>query len=284
MPRLGVVSPPVAMPRRSTGKGNAVVFFAAGAVTLVTMVVVLAVVATKQNIKTVTTSNGSSSATSSDGFQLSYKLAGESLVTPTVDAFVKGKAAKVAVILKNPDGQEKKCIIKEDDMVTNSGEAYFGLVGAEDPKPGAYVLTAKTFAPEKVVCQLPFTLSLEKIDIESVEPCFEGSPGFTVTMAGDGSLCALKIALRKKGNLPVFLNNCTGSFMDSDGSCKHFTASVCSWMVDSEGTYTADLMGFTSDCGSWKPGDHFKLSGSLNFGLMNTSVDPIKFEKELIVR
>ena len=77
------------------------------------------------------------------GYQVDYKEA----AWGNLEVTVKGKAAKLAVMLTDPEGHTETQIIEENEMITNSATAQVGRFHMA----GLYVLTVKTFVPEGVV-------------------------------------------------------------------------------------------------------------------------------------
>lgn len=85
------------------------------------------------------------------GYEVDYKEGGY-YRAGWLDITVRGKAAKLAVILTDPHGETETAIIEEDRMITNSAAVSLAL---RDP-PGTYALTVKTFVPEGVVFKKEF--------------------------------------------------------------------------------------------------------------------------------
>jgi hypothetical protein len=84
------------------------------------------------------------------GYEAEYKES--STYYGAFEITVRGKAAKLAVMLTGPEGHTETKIIEENEMITNSATVPLQI----DHSSGTYVLTVKTFVPEGVVFKKEF--------------------------------------------------------------------------------------------------------------------------------
>jgi hypothetical protein len=100
------------------------------------------------------------------GYQVDYKQSlSYQFQCNELDVTVKGKAAKLAVMLTDSEGHTETRIIEENEMIKNSATVSWPIA-----PPGTYVLTVKTFVPEGVVFKKEFRWPLETEELPRKEP------------------------------------------------------------------------------------------------------------------
>jgi hypothetical protein len=225
------------------------------------------------------------------GYDVEYNLVSDGTF-PNLAVRVKGKAAKLAVILTSPNGESDTNIIESERMITNNATVKFHLT---DSKPGRYVLSVKTFYPEAVVVKKNIDFSLRGLKVESVD--FVTKP---VTRMGDGQwigsfdLIGLVIKVRKDGNLPVPI---TGAAVQIDGTDCMFCNTqgvlvgqsdfvrVTLQTIATPNSQEADQKhgwgGFPANTMMLWPGTRYTVSGKLFYGKDGEKF--LNFQKELVV-
>jgi hypothetical protein len=225
------------------------------------------------------------------GYEADYKVVSDG-TCPNLTVTVKGKAAKLAVILTSPSGDSDTAIIESERMITNSATVRFQLAA---PEPGRYVLTVKTFAPEAVVARKNIDFSLNRLTVDSI--AFATEP---VTRMGDGrwigsfDLKGLVIKIRKDGNLPLPI---TGAAVQIDRTDCMFCSAQGVLIGQDDAvrvtfvsratpeTQEADRRhgwgGFSSNTVMFWPGSQYLVTGKLFYG--KEGRNSLDFEKELVV-
>jgi hypothetical protein len=213
---------------------------------------------------------------------------------PGLEVTVKGKAAKLAVILTSPSGESNTDIIESERMITNNATVKLSM---DDPQPGRYVITVKTFFPEAVVVKKNVDFSLNKVSVESVKFHLEPTRRFGGGTTGEYTLEGLTLGLRKDGNLPVEIAD--ASIMVGDARCQfcnvasdrvmigqqHAVAvrvSVSATEKTREGERrrgTAAML--PSLVAVFAPGDRYLVTGRIALG--KGQGQPLEFQKEMVV-
>lgn len=209
-----------------------------------------------------------------------------------LEVTVKGKAAKLAVILTSPSGESDTEIIESERMITNNATVKFQIT---DPQPGRYVLTVKTFYPESVVVKKNIDFSLNRLTVESVS--FSTEP---VTRMGDGrwigsfDLKGLAIKVHKDGNLPVRITgaavqidrtdcafcNAQGVLIGQDDPVR-VTLMTRATPETQEADRAHGWSGFPANNMMLWPGARYMVSGKLFYG--KHGGESLDFQKELVV-
>ena len=121
----------------------------------------------------------------SSPYSVDYKI-----FTDGIKVTVKGPAAKLAVILTNPEGKTRIDIIDKDQMISNSHTVTLSM---GDQPDGTYILAVKTVDPEKLVWQKELPLFIGQLTAKDID--------FGFPKGHSGSIAA--ICLQEPGNLPV---------------------------------------------------------------------------------
>lgn len=226
-------------------------------------------------------------------FQVDYKIDKRTDFCAVIEVTVKGKAAKLAVILTNPEGKSNVEIIESDQMIDNCQTVT--LLMDECPQPGTYILSVKTFEPEKVVYKKELNFSLNQLTVEDVKFNLEPAKSWMGEFEGY-KLEGIEIVLRKDGNLPIRFtdvsvavngNQCGAKSISSGYmmvSQKH-TVKVSFYCLPTEKMEERDrrrgrLLPWT--VALFNSGDRCLVKGKLFF---NEKKDKsLDFEKELVVR
>jgi len=202
------------------------------------------------------------------GYQADYKVVHDERHAG-LEVTVRGKDAKLAVILTDPNAESNTKIIKSEDMITNSATVKLWM---EHPQTGTYVLTVKTFDPEAVVVTKYVKFAINRLTVEDVK--FHLASG---RLTGEFTLKGLEITLRKDGNLPVEITDVLFPVANS----KVFTPAEilgCRIMADQKHTVSAIISPLPPT--SFRSGNRYLIKGILCFGNLKK---PLEFEKELVV-
>ena len=237
---------------------------------------------------------GSGGPTWGSPYSVSYRIVSDGPIDAGVDATVKGPAAKLGVILTDPNGESDTKIIEKEDMISNCRTVRLRM---RDPREGTYVLTVKTIEPEKNVWKDNIPLSLGKLTVKDVK-CLLAPERWR----GDkrDELGTIQITLQKTGNLPIIF---TGTSFTVGGSAVYQTRLQgegwgCvmvdqEWIANIAGEYCPptkkQIQNYERGHGTFElppsqarlePGERYLVKGKLFYG-DHKSLD---FEKELVGR
>ncbi len=226
----------------------------------------------------------------SDSFQVDYKVV-DGGYCAGLEAIVRGKAAKLAVILTSPNGESRVEVIESDNMITNCATVKLPL---EDPQPGTHVLTVKTFFPEEVVCRKEVSFSLNQLMVEDVKFNLIPKHSFMGNFVGN-ELMGLEITLNKDGNLPIEFSDvsvtvgdeqCLLNSIESGGIMigqRHLVkVSLFCAPTQKMLEYDARRGGLPWQVALFRSGDRYPIKGRLLFSKDREKF--VEFEKELVVQ
>jgi hypothetical protein len=132
-------------------------------------------------------------ATWGSSYSVDYKVVSPGGDWAGIEATIKGPAAKLAVVLTDPEGKSEHAIVQKDEMMSNSHSVRLGM---REPHAGTYVLAVKTVDPEAVVWRKELAFSAAQLSVKDVAFGFEPN-------TGKFELRNVQIALKKDGDLPV---------------------------------------------------------------------------------
>ena len=121
-----------------------------------------------------------------------YKVVSLNGAFAVIEATIRGPAAKLAVILTDPQGRSDQRIVGKDEMISNSHTVQLSM---DDPKVGKYVLAVKTIDPENIVWQKELVFSLTQLSVKDVTFGFE--PNNWMGQFHGYQLRSIQIALRR---------------------------------------------------------------------------------------
>ena len=113
---------------------------------------------------------------------------------------IKGKAARLAVMLINPNGKTSVRTIENEDMIDNI--EILSWVNREPLKPGTYTLVVKTFDPEKVVYKKELELTREDLNGSYGKPVMSTRAGRPTKAVGISSAKVSKKDTRARKKVP----------------------------------------------------------------------------------
>ena len=115
---------------------------------------------------------------------------------PMLELTIRGKAAKIAVLLIEPGGETRTEIISEENMIDNFETATFSRVFL---KPGAYEVVIKTFTPEKIVYKKKIEFKRGNINLEDANIAVYGQ-------GLGGRKVEIGFLINNEGDLPVMFD------------------------------------------------------------------------------
>jgi hypothetical protein len=222
-------------------------------------------------------------------YSANYKIA-TGRQSAILEVTVRGPAAKLAVILTDPQGQSDPTILEKVEMISNSHTVQMSMA---HPKVGKYVLQVKTVDPEEVVWQKDIVFTLDKLVIEDIS-FHLGGPYKEAFY----ELESIDLTVRKVGNLPVIFTGMSIQVGGVTGRTDSLNTMENGIMMTETKTFNlptrimanekmeAELRrrgrgGLpTIDYAMFWPGDRYLVKGKLMYDDDMRSLD---FEKELVV-
>jgi hypothetical protein len=130
---------------------------------------------------------------------------------------VKGPAARLSVILTEPNGKAHSQVIEKEQMMTNSKDVSLPMA---DLQEGAYALMVKSINPEKVVWQKNIQFSIGQFGLDDVQFNFvQHTKPMEVGFLGY-KLEGVMVTLHKQGDLPVNFTDVSVTVDGKDCSLK----------------------------------------------------------------
>ena len=218
-------------------------------------------------------------------YTVDYNVVSEEASDARLKATVKGPAAKLAVILTDPQGESNTQIIGKEFMISNSQTVELPM---QNPRAGTYILTVKTVEPEKVVWKKNIPLSLGTLAVVDVK--FDLSPNLGPFEGY--SINGIKVVLKKDGQLPVKFTDVSAALDGKAGrqigirsgytmaDQQHTVGIVVNFLPTAE-MENRDRARGRLPCTSalFRPGERHWVKGKLVFGEDRKSLD---FEKEFV--
>ena len=119
---------------------------------------------------------------------------------PFLEVRVTGKAAKLAVMLTDPQGKTETQVIEENEMITNAKTVRLAM--QQKPEAGTYTLLVKSFQPERVVYKATPKFTRGKLTI--LDASFTGwKPGGWGASNDWLAPTGVTFVVENKGSLPV---------------------------------------------------------------------------------
>lgn len=217
-------------------------------------------------------------------YSAEYKITGD-IYNVYVETTVKGPAAKLAVVLTDPNGESKISIIEQDEMMGNNKTV---KVWMEKPSGGTWVLAVKTVNPEKIVWHKDILFSLDNFSAEDVKldftPNLSRFKGYFIE--------GLNIIVKKDGNLPIEFTDISATI---DGEKCFARIGSTRMMVSQQYTVNASItcsptpemekrdraegnLPFVSAL--FRPGEKHSIRGKIFFDKGHKSMD---FKKDFVV-
>ena len=130
----------------------------------------------------------------------SYRVTHRVVAAPgwraALEVTVRGKARRLALLLTDPEGQTRTEFIEADDMMDNVEAVKVDM--GRGAKLGIYTLIVKAADTERILHREKIAFWLEGLSIEDVRLHFRD-------WYGNKQLESAEIVVRKKGNLPVVI-------------------------------------------------------------------------------